>query len=106
MLKKSRLFVGITLVVQAISFLCMFLILWAKKKSIASAFLALSAAEGAAGAYLLYQLKAEREEEFNPDDYLDEYDEFDLDDSMITDEGPEVIEIPVDESATEEEFKE
>ena len=105
MLKRSRLFVGISLVVQAISFFCMFLILWAKKKSVASAFLALSAAEGAAGAYLLYQLKAEQEEQFDPNDYLDEYDEFDLDDSMITDEAPEIIEIPVDESATEEEFK-
>ena len=104
MLRKSRLFVGITLVVQAISFLCLFFILFAKKKSIAGAFLALSAAEGAAGTYLLYQLKEERKKA-RDSEYFDEIDEFDLDDSMISDE-PELIEIPVDESATEEEFKE
>jgi hypothetical protein len=104
MLRKSRLFVGITLVVQAISFLCLFFILFAKKKSIAGAFLALSAAEGAAGTYLLYQLKEERKKTHD-DEYFDEIDEFDLDDSMISDE-PELMEIPVDESETEEEFKE
>ena len=104
MLRKSRLFVGITLVVQAISFLCLFFILFAKKKSIAGAFLALSAAEGAAGTYLLYQLKEERKKARDAE-YFDEIDEFDLDDSMISDE-PELMEIPVDESATEEEFKE
>ena len=86
MLRKSRLFVGITLVVQAISFLC------------------LSAAEGAAGTYLLYQLKEEKKKARDTD-YFDEIDEFDLDDSMISDE-PEMMDIPVDESATEDEFKE
>ncbi len=104
MLRKSRLFVGITLVVQAISFLCLFFILMAKKKSIAGAFLALSAAEGAAGTYLLYQLKEEKKKARDAD-YFDEIDEFDLDDSMISDE-PEMMDIPVDESATEDEFKE
>ena len=105
MLRKSRLLVGVTLVVQAISFLCLFFILFAKKKSIAGAFLALAAAEGAAGTYLLYQLKEEKKHELDPSDYLDEIDEFDLDDSMIASE-PEMMEIPVDESATEDEFKE
>ena len=57
MIKKTRLYVGISLVVQAFSFLIMFLILCTKKKSVAAAFLAVAAMQGAAGAYLLYQEK-------------------------------------------------
>ena len=59
MLKKTRLYVAIALVVQAVSFAAMFIILCAKKKSIAYAFLALAALEGAAGAYLLKEIKDE-----------------------------------------------
>ena len=43
---------------------------WNKKKSIAAAFLAVSAMEGAAGAYLFHQVKEELEEnDFDPSDY-------------------------------------
>ena len=81
MLKKTRLYVAIALVVQAVSFAAMFIILCAKKKSIAYAFLALAALEGAAGAYLLKEIKDE-EAEFDPEEFLD--DDFELDDSMLS----------------------
>ena len=60
-MKKTRLYVGITLIVQAISFVFMFILLCAKKKSISAAFLAVSAMGGGAAAYLFYQLKEEND---------------------------------------------
>ena len=85
MLKKTRLYVGIALVVQAFSSLFMFLILCTKKKSVAAAFLAVAAMNGVAGAYLLYQHKTEleaEEEEFDPSKYFAD-DDFTFDDSMF-----------------------
>ena len=61
-MKKTRLYVGITLIVQAISFVFMFILLCAKKKSIAAAFLAVATMEGCAGAYLLWQYKQDLNE--------------------------------------------
>lgn len=72
MLKKSRFPVAITLLVQSFTFLILFIILSAKKKSIASAFLAVAAMEGAAGTYLLSQMKKEIAEtvvDFGDDDF-------------------------------------
>ena len=60
-LKQTRLYVAIALSVQAFTFFVLFLILCAKKKSISAAFLAVSAMEGGAAAYLFYQLKEERD---------------------------------------------
>ena len=54
MFKKTKLYVGVSLIVQAVTSLVMFFILLGKKKSIAAAFLALAAVSGAAGGYLLY----------------------------------------------------
>ena len=56
-IKETRLYIALTLLIQSFAFFIMFIILCAKKKSIAAAFLAVSAAEGATGAYLLYQCK-------------------------------------------------
>lgn len=113
MIKKTRLYVGIALVVQAFSCLIMFLILCTKKKSIASAFLAVAAMNGAAGAYLLYQHKTElsaEEEPFDPSVYFAD-DDFTFDDSMINadvygnESGALSDDIPCDDEATEADFQ-
>lgn len=113
MIKKTRLYVGISLVVQAFSFLFMFLILCTKKKSIAAAFLAVAAMNGVAGAYLLYQHKSEleaEEENFDPSLYFGDED-FDFDDSMInadiygSDDGAVDSDVPTDDEATEADFQ-
>lgn len=113
MLRKTRLYVGIALVVQAFSSLIMFLILCTKKKSVASAFLAVAAMNGVAGAYLLYQHKNELEEEednFDPSQYFAD-DDFTFDDSMINadvygnENGDLSDDIPCDDEATEADFQ-
>ena len=111
MIKKTRFYVGISLVVQAFTCLFMFLILCTKKKSVASAFLAVAAMNGVAGAYLLYQCKEEKKSKFDPSLYYNEDDEFDFDDSMINsdvygdDSGTVTFEIPTDDEATEADFQ-
>ena len=112
MIKKTRLYVGISLIVQAFSFLFMFLILCTKKKSIAAAFLAVAAMNGVAGAYLLYQHKSEldEEEDFDPSLYFPDED-FEFDDSMVNadvygaDSGSVDADIPTDDEATEADFQ-
>lgn len=110
MIKKTRFYVGISLVVQAFSFLIMFLILCTKKKSIAAAFLAVAAMEGVCGAYLLYQEKEENAQaEFNAEDYFAS-DDFNFDDSMINadiygTDGELNDDVPVDEEASEADFQ-
>ncbi len=64
MFKKTKLYVGVSLVVQAVCSVTMFFILLGKKKSVAGAFLALAAISGAAGGYLLYDCKQEEELSF------------------------------------------
>ncbi len=122
MLKKSRLFVAIALLVQSFTLFVLFLILFVKKKSIAAAFLGVAAMEGATGAYLFHQVKEELEEnDFDPSDYLDEDlgevpdEDIELDDTMLnadlahgTDDAQDVpVEksIPLDENVSEDEFK-
>ena len=111
MLKKTRLYVGISLIVQAFSCLFMFLILCTKKKSIASAFLAVAAMNGVAGAYLLYQHKSEIEDEFDPSRYFDDDDDFVFDDTMINsdvygdEKGSVTFDIPTDDEASEADFQ-
>lgn len=75
MLKKSKLVVAVSLLVQSITFFALFCILWAKKKSLAGAFLAISALGGATGAYLVFQMKKEiaaTSVEFDDDFEVDE----------------------------------
>lgn len=64
MFKKTKLVVGVSLLVQAVTSVVMFFILLGKKKSIAGAFLALAAISGAAGGYLLYDCKNEEDLSF------------------------------------------
>lgn len=85
MFKKYKFTIGITLLVQSVSFIVLFFLLYKKKKSLANTFLALSAVGGIAGAYLvLKEAKAEVEacelaarDAYEYDD-CDEYDEFDF----------------------------
>ena len=120
MLKKSRLAAAIALLVQSFTLFVLFLILCAKKKSIAAAFLAVSTMEGVAGAYLLREATEELEEnDFDPSDYLDEdlfpEEEFALDDEMLKSDlahgreehhtAPKRPEIRLDDTVTEDEFK-
>ena len=113
-LKETRLFVAMALMVQSISFFIMFIILCAKKKSIAAAFLAVSAMGGATSGYLLYQLKEETEAEFDAAKEALENDEFlEFDEARIAadlahgsvDEDDGHQEIPCEECVSEEEFK-
>ena len=111
MIKRTRLYVGISLVVQAFSFLIMFLILCTKKKSIAAAFLAVAAMEAACGAYLLYQEKgSEKQSGFSGEELFAD-DDFFFDDSMInadvygSGEGKIDGDIPTDDEATEADFQ-
>ncbi|MDY3845447.1 MAG: hypothetical protein SOZ62_00860 [Eubacteriales bacterium] len=72
MFKKTKLHAAISLVIQSMAMTALFFIFWAQKKSIARAFLAVAAIEGSAAAYLLYKIKKEKEETFDPGDVLDE----------------------------------
>ena len=93
MFKKTKLYVGISLLVQAVSSVVMFFILLGKKKSIAGAFLALAAVSGAAGGYLLYDCKQDEELSFGC---------VGCDDEDLFAEGEEEIEVEVVEEAAEE----
>ena len=52
-MKNTKLFVGISLMAQSVAFLVLALIFWGKKKSLAKAFAAVSAAGGVASAFCL-----------------------------------------------------
>ena len=57
MFKKMKLPLAVTLFVQSVTFFFLFLVLWAKKKSLANTFLAISAIGGAACGCLIAQMK-------------------------------------------------
>lgn len=59
MLKKMKLPAAVALFVQSITFFVLFLVLWAKKKSLAGAFLAVSAMGGVACGCLVAQMRKE-----------------------------------------------
>ena len=112
-LKETRLFVALALVVQSISFFIMFIILCAKKKSIAAAFLAVSAMGGSTAGYLLWQLKAETDAEFDAAKTALENDEFiEFDEARIAadlahgtvGEEEDACVIPCEEHVSEDEF--
>ena len=99
MLKKTKFFVGITLLVQSVTFLTIFVILWAKQKSLWRTFLIIGLAGGVAGTLLTYravkedkQFKAMMAAVDNLCDYDDEYSDDDF-------------EVMTDDSASEEDFE-
>ncbi|MBO4276998.1 MAG: hypothetical protein J5925_01200 [Clostridia bacterium] len=83
-MKKFRPILGISLCIQSLTFFILALINIEKKKALAATFAVLGAAGGAAGGVLLYNEIKERksEAEFDPDDYLDNFDD-DFDDCDI-----------------------
>lgn len=99
MLKKTKFFVGLTLLVQSLTFLSIFVILWAKQKSLWKTFLAIGLAGGVAGTMLTYKAIKE-DKQFKAMmaavDNLCDYDE---------DYGYEDVEILTDDTATEEDFE-
>ncbi len=54
MLKKTKFYVGITLIIQSFSFIGLFIALCRKKKNVAGVILAIAAVGGITGAVLLY----------------------------------------------------
>ena len=114
MFKRSRFYVAIALLVQAVTLCVLFFFFMFKKKSVAAALLAIAALEGATGAYLLAQIK-EEEDEFDPNDYLNSDDfAFDFDEGDIAaelardddDEAPieEPYTIKREDDVSEDEF--
>ena len=93
MFKKTKLFVGVSLLVQAVSAIFMFFILIGKKKSIAGSFMALATVCGVAGGYLLYDCKKDEELSFGCLDYDEDYDccddDIDLDEELFEDNKEE-----------------
>ncbi len=103
--KKSKLYIGITLVVQSITFLALFIMLYSKKRSFASAFLALAGIGGTFGGYLLYLAGKEEEEESKEySDYLERVFHEDYPEDDDETEASERIEIEPDETVDESEF--
>lgn len=111
--KKSKLYIGITLVIQAISFITLFILLYSKKRRYATAFFALGIIGGAVGVYLLYMQKLEDETDYEDDfgDFLkreygadENFDDADFDTVDEPDDDVNEIVIPIDESVDETEF--
>ena len=86
MFQKMKLPAAIALFVQSITFFALFFVLWSKKKSLAGAFLAVSAMSGAACGCLVYELRKEiAQTTVELDDGLD-IDEADLRADLSSDE--------------------
>ena len=62
-IKKSKFFLGIALMAQSVMCVTFFFALWRKKKSLANTFLAVGAAGGLWGAYLIYKNAKEMQRE-------------------------------------------
>ena len=100
MLKKTKFFIGLSLLVQSVTFLTIFVILWAKQKSLWRTFLIIGLAGGVAGTLLTYraikedkQFKAMMAAVDNLCDYDEEY------------EDDDYFEIMTDDTASEEDFE-
>lgn len=115
MLKRSRFYVAIALLVQSVTLCVLFIFFMFKKKSVAAALLAIAALEGATGAYLLSQIK-EEEDEFDPaeylydgDDFTFDFDEEDIAAELARDDDDAPIEEPYtikrEDDVSEDEFK-
>lgn len=111
-LKKTKLYIGITLIIQTISFISLFIMLYSKKRNFATAFLVLGIIGGAIGAYLLYLQKVEDDMEYEDDfgEFLrrkyevNEFDDGDFDTVDEPEDDVDEVPIPIDESVDETEF--
>ena len=99
MFKKTKFFTGIALLVQSLTCLTVFLALLVKKKSLWKTFLAIGIVGGVAGGYLtISALKHDRKfrKVIEAVDDLCDYDD---------DTYEEIPTIPVDDTASEDEFE-
>jgi len=97
MLKRARLYVAISLLIQSISFMLFVLIfLFRNKRNTAGAFCTMGLAGGIVGTILLVK---QFKEEFKDKDILAA-----IDDLCDNKKEPVYVEIPVDETADESEF--
>ena len=90
MVKKTAFYAGITLIVQSVTMAVLFFLLFARKKNLATVLLALSAAGGIAGGWLLYKhAKRVKEEEDLLSEFLGdaEYEYNDGDIEILTDDN-------------------
>ncbi|MBR2901098.1 MAG: hypothetical protein IKC39_02500 [Clostridia bacterium] len=89
-MKKFRPILGISLLVQSITFFVLYLVNVEKKKNLAKAFAAFAAIGGVSGAVLLYAEYKERKmlKDFDAEEYYDDFDEFldDLDDIDVSED--------------------
>ena len=84
-LMKSKFYIGLALIVQSVMCIIFFFTLWKKKKSLAGTFLAIGAAGGIGGAYLVYKNAKEMEREQKILSAMDAFcdDEYVFDDDWV-----------------------
>lgn len=98
MLKKTKFFVGIAFLVQAITFLTIFVVLLIKKKSVSKTFLIIGLLGGVTGTVLTVQALREDKQFKAMLAAVDEMCDF-------NDANAEDVEILVDDTASEEDFE-
>lgn len=101
MIKKTKFYIGIALLVQAITFLLLFIMMFHKKRSFGGAILAIAAAGGIAGAILVYKQAVEELDTKRFNSIVEDYEE-----GFSDDDHEEIIiqEVPVDDTVDENEF--
>ncbi|MBE6687598.1 MAG: hypothetical protein E7591_10295 [Ruminococcaceae bacterium] len=98
MLKKTKLFAGIAFLVQSVSFLTVFIVLWAKKKSISKTFLIIGLLGGVAGTVLTVQAIKEDKQFKSMLAAVDGLYDFE-------DADAEEMEVLIDDTASEQDFE-
>ena len=112
-IKKTKFYLGLALLAQSAMFVAFFFALWRKKRSLASTFLAIGAAGGLSGAYLVYRNAKEMEREQKilsaMDAFCEDCEDFVFDDNWVdlrekedsgeVPEEPETEEAPTEEDA-------
>lgn len=104
---KSKFYVGLALLVQSVMCIIFFFSQWNKRKSLASTFLAIGAAGGLTGAYLVYKNAKEVEREQKILSAMDAFceEEYDFDDEWVDlrDKEEEAAPVVTDNETTEAE---
>ena len=100
--KKTKFFIGLALLAQSFTFIAFFFALWRKKRSLAGTFLAIGAAGGISGAYLVYKNHKEIQREQKilaaMDAFCEDTDDYIFDDEWVDLRDQEPV---ADESAPE-----
>lgn len=96
MIKKTKLYIGISLIVQSFTFFVMFCMLWRQKKSIANTFFGVGLIGSITGAVLVYKTVKEDKRFKNMLSAMEK---------LYGDGGDIDISIPIDDEATEDEFE-